>query len=157
MRRKDREITEKAKIDEIIRACQICRVGFNAEGQVYIVPLNFGYREEGDGRIFYFHGAKEGRKHEIMRLNPHVGFELDTNYELKTGPEACNYSAFYQSVIGTGIVTAIETTEAKRDALQVIMEHVTGRNDWTFPDAHLLNTGVFKLTVQELSCKEHSR
>ena len=43
MRRKDREITDEAKIDEIISRCNCCRIGFNDSGEVYIVPLNFGY------------------------------------------------------------------------------------------------------------------
>ena len=43
MRRKDREVTDEARIDEIISRCTCCRIGFNDSGEVYIVPLNFGY------------------------------------------------------------------------------------------------------------------
>lgn len=43
MRRKDREVTDEAKIDEIISRCNCCRIGFNDSGEVYIVPLNFGF------------------------------------------------------------------------------------------------------------------
>ncbi|MCH4266527.1 MAG: hypothetical protein LKF79_07785 [Solobacterium sp.] len=45
MRRKDREIIDAAAIDQIIRACRICRIGLNDHGSVYIVPLSFGYRQ----------------------------------------------------------------------------------------------------------------
>ena len=73
MRRKDREITDKDKIKEIISACDCCRLGFNDNGKVYIVPLNFGFIEKNGEYTFYFHGAKTGRKHDIMKdLNEKV-------------------------------------------------------------------------------------
>ena len=50
MRRKDREITDEAKIDEIILNCNCCRLGFNDGGKVYIVPLSFGYSRDNRGR-----------------------------------------------------------------------------------------------------------
>lgn len=82
MRRKDREITDISKIYNIITKCHCCRVGFNDDGEVYIVPLNFGFVPCDDGDTFYFHGANEGRKINLIEKNPCVGFELDTNYKL---------------------------------------------------------------------------
>ena len=82
MRRKDREITDRVKIKEIISECDCCRLGFNDNGKVYIVPLNFGFVERNEKFIFYFHGAKTGRKHDIMKENNNVGFELDTNHRI---------------------------------------------------------------------------
>ena len=43
MRRKDREIIDPVHIQDIMQRCDVCRIGFNDEGEVYIVPLNFGY------------------------------------------------------------------------------------------------------------------
>ena len=45
MRRKDREVLDETKIDEFIRNCDCCRIGFydKENDEVYIVPLNFGY------------------------------------------------------------------------------------------------------------------
>ena len=57
MRRKDREIGDPEKINEMIRACHCCRLGFQDVEDVYIVPLNFGFEERDGKRIFYFHGA----------------------------------------------------------------------------------------------------
>ena len=59
MRRKDREVTDSQKIREIILSCRCCRLGFYDNGQVYIVPLDFGYYENNGRHVFYFHGAKE--------------------------------------------------------------------------------------------------
>ena len=105
MRRTDREITDAEKITQIIQTCHCCRLGFCDNGAVYIVPLNFGYAEENGKRVFYFHSAKSGRKLDLIAGTPSVGFELDVNYALVEGEEACRHTARFQSVIGTGRVS----------------------------------------------------
>lgn len=122
---------------------------------MYIVPLNFGYEEINERGIFYFHGALEGRKIELIKAENYAGFELDTNYKLEEAAEPCGYSARFQSVIGTGKVSFIEDNMEKFHALQCIMHHNTGRNDWDFPPTMLSKMSVFKLEIEELSCKEH--
>lgn len=157
MRRKEREITDPSKIREIISSCRCCRLGLSDNGHVYIVPLNFGYKEEAGRHTFYFHSAKEGRKIDLMSKNPHVGFEMDTNHELKEGTSACSYSAHFQSIIGEGAITFIEDISEKRAALQAIMQHNTGKTDWNFPDKTVEAVCVFKLDVENISCKENMR
>lgn len=155
MRRKDREVTDCQKIKEIIMSCRCCRLGFYDDGEVYIVPLDFGYREEEGKRIFYFHGAKEGRKIHLIEKSPVVGFELDTNCHLLPGKSACEYTSLYQSVIGTGKVTIVKEEKNKVKALQSILFHSTGRDDWDIPPQALDKLAVFQLEVEKLSCKEN--
>ncbi len=155
MRRKEREVTDVKRIKEIIESCRCCRLGFYDGSEVYIVPLDFGYEEYDGKRVFYFHSAKKGRKIELIAKTPAVGFELDTNHELVEGKSACDYTSRYQSVIGTGKVTFVEGEKNKTEALQSIMFHSTGRNDWDFPLVKLDNVCVFQLEVEKLSCKEH--
>ena len=99
MRRKDREITDKKAIEDFIQEQQILRVAFYDEGDIYIVPVNYGYSYD-ENYTFYFHGAKAGRKYELAKLNPKVGFEIDGKYSLVDGELACDYTAHFQSVIG---------------------------------------------------------
>ena len=155
MRRRDREITDGEKIRDIISRCICCRVGFYDEGQVYIVPLNFG-EEERDGRYtFYFHGASEGRKAGLIRQTPNVGFEMDTYYKLNKGEAACDYSARFQSVIGNGVIAMVEDAEEKKHGLNLIMKHCTGKGEWEYEESMFAEVAVFRLDVTELSCKEH--
>lgn len=93
MRRTDREVTDPEKIQDIVNRCTCCRIGFNDIGEVYIVPLNFGYQKNGDTYVVYFHGAHEGRKIDLIKKNPKVCFEMDTNYKLTEADIACGYSA----------------------------------------------------------------
>ena len=155
MRRKDREITETAKIDEIILSCECCRLGFRDGERVYIVPLNFGYANENGKAIFYFHGAKEGRKIDLIEKNGYAAFELDTNHQVNTDEAACDFSFRFRSVIGEGPISMISDQEEKKKALLCIMDHYSEKKDWEFPEAMLKNTAVFRLEAENLACKEH--
>ena len=158
MRRKDREITDRQAIIKIIESCQCCRIGFQDDGEVYIVPLNFGFEYDEERFVLYFHGAKEGRKIDLIAKNPCVGFEMDTNHEIyaKSNNEtACAYTARFQSVIGTGKISMVCDDDEKKHGLLLIMEHTTQKCAWSF-DGKMLNVvAVFKLEVDKLSCKEH--
>ena len=155
MRRKDREVTDFAKIENIISRCTCCRIGFQDDGEVYIVPLNFGYEAKGDTYIFYFHGAKEGRKINLIKKNPIVGFEMDTDYALNEADLACGYSARFQSIIGSGVVSIVSEIEEKKLGLSLLMEHNTGKKNWNFDEKMVNAVTVFKLEVAKMSCKEH--
>ena len=156
MRRKDREVLDEVKIDKFIRNCDCCRIGFydKENNEVYIVPLNFGYSNVDNKRVFYFHGAKEGRKIELISKTKKVSFEMDSNHELIVGKMACNYSERYQSVMGTGLISFVEDKDQKIAALNEIMFQSTGKKDWDFPEPMLNGVVVFKIEVTSLRAKE---
>ena len=155
MRRHDREITDAAQIDAVIRACDCCRLGFADGGSCYIVPMNFGFVREGGRRIFYFHSAREGRKLELAQRNGTAGFELDTGHGLNTADAPCGYSFRFQSVIGTGRISLVQEPAEKLRAREAVMAQCTGRSGWEFPAGAADSVAILKLTVQEISCKVH--
>ena len=158
MRRKDREVTDPMRIADIISRCTCCRIGFCDDGEVYIVPLNFGYEIKDNDYTFYFHGAKEGRKIDLIHKNPEVGFEMDTDpavYTIGKSETACDYTTRFQSVIGSGIVSIVSEIEEKKLGLSLLMEHNTGKREWAFHEKMVEAVTVFKLKVTKLSCKEH--
>ena len=109
MRRQDRAVTAPEKIRAVINACEVCRLGLQDGRGVYVVPVNFGHTVEGGRHVFYFHGAAEGRKVDLVRRNGWAGFELDTGYRLQRAEAACGYTAAFQSVIGEGPIRVVET------------------------------------------------
>ena len=158
MRRKDREVTDPRRIADIISRCACCRIGFCDEGEVYIVPLNFGYQAKDNTYVFYFHGAKEGRKIDLLLKNPKVGFEMDTDfavYAKEKSDAACNYTARFQSIIGNGIVSMVSELEEKKLGLSLLMEHNAGKQEWNFDERMVNAVAVFKLEITKMSCKEH--
>lgn len=158
MRRADREIKDINEITAVIKSCSCCRLGFNDDGEVYIIPLNFGFERKDSKIIFYFHGAKEGRKIGLIENSPQVGFELDTNhrvYSLDEDGTACSYTAAYKSVIGTGKVSMVLDYEEKMHGLGLLMEQSMGKRDWAFEKNMLDSVSVFKLEADKFRCKEH--
>lgn len=155
MRRKDREITDKEIIENIIEKCDCCRIGLIDGETPYIVPLNFAYVSEGDKQFLYFHGSKVGRKIDLINKNKYAGFEMDTNHMVKTSEEACKYSFSYQSIIGTGIITIVKGLDEKIKALQLIMKHYSGKDNWTFNDKIIEAIAIIKIEVEEMTCKEN--
>lgn len=154
MRRKDREVTDFSKITEIISSCDCCRLGFVDGDEAYIVPMNFGYEIKDEQIYLYFHCAKEGRKIDLLPKQNKVSFEMDTKHRLEGGPLGCDYTCFYQSVMGTGKLEIVEGDE-KTFGLKKIMEHYTGRTEWDFDNKYFNAVYILKLTVKALSCKEH--
>ena len=68
MRRNDREITDNSVIESFIAKEQIIRIAFCDNGDIYIVPVNYGYINDNGKYCFYFHGAKAGRKYELAKI-----------------------------------------------------------------------------------------
>lgn len=157
MRRSDREVTQWESIEQIIKQCQVCRLGLNDNGQVYIVPLNFGYCYEEGRLVLYFHSSKEGRKQGILKANADVGFEMDCGHKLMEGKLACQYSYYYASVIGTGKAEVVTDKAEKRNALGHIMKQMTGKTFDEFETNPKLEemVSIIKVTVDTFSCKAH--
>ena len=155
MRRKDREVTDSVRIREIIASCDCCRLGLCDGDKAYIVPLDFGFVEKDGHYTLYFHGANEGRKLDLIRKTGWAAFEMDTGHEWVVGETAQQNTSRFQCVMGGGPVTLLETEEEKREGLLALLAHVTGRDQWEIGGAALEKTQVFRLDVEELSCKVH--
>ena len=155
MRRKEREITDKAKIKEILEHCQVCRIGMLDGQRPYVVPMSFGFVWE-DELIFYFHGALEGKKTDLLKINSNVCLEFDTNVELVEGKVACGFSTEYQSVIAYGKAEFLNL-EDKKEALDAVMYKYTKRKDFTYPVMMLKKVAVLKVVVTEMTAKGHQR
>ena len=157
MRRKDREVTDQEEIQKIFDDCKVCRIGIVDEDGPYIVPMNYGYVKEEGKVILYFHGAREGKKINLIRKNPNVGIELDYKHELVEGKLACQYSYYYASIIGKGTASIIDNPKEKLKALNVIMRHQTGKNFDEFQKNPKLEKAVaiIRVELNEYSCKRH--
>jgi nitroimidazol reductase NimA-like FMN-containing flavoprotein (pyridoxamine 5'-phosphate oxidase superfamily) len=141
---------------EVIRAILdagfLAHVGFQANGQPFVIPTLYGREDD----KLYLHGSA------ISRL---LG-------ELKTGIAACvtvtlvdglvlarsafNHSMNYRSVVAFGTAREIAEAEQKTRALRIISEHIlAGRwNDVRGPTQKELNaTAVLAFAIEEASAK----
>ncbi|HUV36645.1 MAG TPA: pyridoxamine 5'-phosphate oxidase family protein [Patescibacteria group bacterium] len=148
MRRTDGEIRNRVEIEEIIANATVCRLALSDNGQPYVVPMNFGYR---DGAL-YFHSAPHGRKIDIIGRNTRVCFEIDADIEIVRSDRPCEWSMRYRSVIGFGTASLIESPAEKRSALAVIGKHYT-HLPFEVPDEQARRIAIIKVTIDEMTGK----
>lgn len=153
MRRKDRQVTDRAEIERVLSESSVCRVGFYDGEEVYIVPLSFGFQEQAGRLTLYFHSAGEGRKVDLFCRGGRAGFEMDCEERLVLAETACGCTVLYRSIIGSGRTREVPPEE-KEAAMRAVLAHYT---DAPLPidPAMLARTRLFALEVDELSCKEH--
>ncbi|MCF8144697.1 MAG: pyridoxamine 5'-phosphate oxidase family protein [Deltaproteobacteria bacterium] len=148
MERKEKEIKDSAEIAAVIRKADICRLALSVDNRPYIVPLNFGF----DGDCLYFHTAQAGKKIDMIRQNAAVCFELEAGCGLVRAETPCDWSMTYQSVVGYGTASLLKGAEEKRRALDVIMEHYSGRPG-QYPDRLVDRLAIIRVTIQSMTGK----
>lgn len=153
MRRKDREITDKVKIVNIMKKCDCCNLALNGEEFPYVIPLSFGFCQENDELKLYFHSAKEGTKIDFIKRNEKAAFTMHTTHQLELGEKACDSTMRYESVCGNGTIRFIEGQE-KIKALKCIMNQYEQGKEHVFSEKVLPLTEVMELTVEHISGKE---
>jgi nitroimidazol reductase NimA-like FMN-containing flavoprotein (pyridoxamine 5'-phosphate oxidase superfamily) len=153
MRRSNREIKDLGELLAILDKCDVCRLALCDGDKPYIVPLNFGYTFEDERLTLFFHGAKEGRKLDVIAQNPNACFEMDCSHELLTGEAACDFSMKFESVIGNGRITLCETAEEKTFGLSRVMAKYSPGKTYTFPEPMVRATAVLRLDVTDFTGK----
>ncbi len=149
MRRHDKEITNRQEIDAIIRSALVCRIAFADGNEPYVVPVSFGY----DGEALFIHTAKSGRKVDFIEANSRVCFELEDNVSLRADDhDACKWTFVFESVIGYGTITELETAEERARGLKQIMLHYSGR-EWDIDEAATATTRVWRIDVESVTGK----
>ena len=152
MRRRDREIETIEEMLAVIENCQVVRIGMIDEDSVYVLPMTFGYEYDNGELVFYMHGALEGKKLDLIRNNPKVGFEMDCEHKLVEGKVACQYAFHYASIVGKGIAEVVDDSQEKIKGMSSLMKGMTGK-DFEFNEKLVSIVSVIKITATELSGK----
>lgn len=153
MRRKEREITDIREIESIINKSDVCRIAMSEDNTPYIVTMNFGYSADGRQRL-YFHCAPEGKKVEILKKNNLVCFEMDTDHDIKEGPDACGFGMKYSSVVGWGNISIVSEEEEKREGLNSVMRHYSDRTEFKYDREIFDRTTVLRLEIISMTGKK---
>lgn len=155
MRRKDRQITDRTEIMQIVRKCNVCNLAFANGDTPYVIPMNFGVTEENGSVALWFHCASEGQKLEMLQKNGRVAFAMSTGHTLEW-EESGHCTMRYESVCGVGDMRIV-SDEEKTAGLDAIMDHYRPehavKSRMQYPDAMLKRTTILKLEVAELTGK----
>lgn len=148
MRRSDREISDRAELDAMLRRENVLHLGLCDGAEPYVVPMNYGY----DGTALYLHSALEGRKIEALRANPRVCFTVTAEQQVVPSDVPCGWSVKYRSLIGYGTATLLETAEEKAAGLAALMRQFTDKS-FQFPSEALAKTAVIRIEISEMTGK----
>ncbi len=154
MRRANREIRDPEKLREILDRCDSCRLAMNAGEFPYLVALNYGYEYE-DGRLtLYFHSAKEGRKLDLLRKDPHVAFQMDCDHVFRHLDRGMHCTMDYRSIMGTGIAELVSDRAEMQKAVDLMLRHHQSPPGFEVTDAAAKATAFVKVRVLSMTGKE---
>lgn len=150
MRRRDREVTDRAEIDAIIQAGKVMHLALADNNIPFVVPLFYAY----DGAALFFHSATAGTKIEILQRNPVVCFEITTDHGVIESDTACDFEAKHRTVIGRGHADFVEDTAQKVAILNRIVALFTDK-PLVLPPENVARTAVVRIAIDSVKGKKH--
>ncbi len=143
------EQEQQEKLDAVIQQALYCHIAFSVDDQPYVIPVSYGYQDN----TLYFHSGSKGKKLDMLKENPRVGFSLEHQVELKEAKSACKYSMLYASVIGSGKAHLLESIEEKSRGLDIVVGHYNAE-PIEYSEKSLRSLEVIQVDIDEMTYKE---
>jgi nitroimidazol reductase NimA-like FMN-containing flavoprotein (pyridoxamine 5'-phosphate oxidase superfamily) len=143
---------DPAILREILDAALLAHVGFQVNGQPFVIPTIFGREND----TLYLHGSVASRMLGRLEAGVPACVTVTLLDGLVLARSAFHHSMNYRSVVAFGTARRIADPEEQTRALRIISEHVlAGRwNDVRAPTRKELNaTAVLAFTIEEASAK----
>jgi len=150
MRRKDREITDRAAIDDILTAGRVLYLALSDDNSPFVVPVFYAYDHTG----LFFHCARAGTKVRIMQRNPAASFVVSLDHGVVASDAACDFEARHRTVIGFGRTVFVTDEAAKIAALDRIVARFTPQR-FDYPTTNLAATMVVRIEIDSMKGKTH--
>ena len=150
--RREREVLDFDTIKMILDKSKVVHIGMTDGDEPYVVPMNYGYCFVDDKLILYLHGAKRGKKLDIIRKNPKVFVEMECDIQPFEGDVACRYGISYLSLMGKGMAHIIEDVEEKQKALSILMKTQTEK-DFSFDEKMVSIVSVIRIDISQYTAK----
>lgn len=148
MRRKDRRREEPAFFDYVFNTAETLSLALDGGEFPCCLPMNFVRL----GARIYIHSAKEGRKLNLIRANPHAAFCLACDIRIDREKS----STYYKSICGRGLASIVEDAEEKRAALDALALRYNALCPRPAPDANVRRVAIIRVDILEMSGKECS-
>jgi len=153
-------ITNKEIIQNILDEAEYGTLAICANNRPYSLPINF-VQLSGD---IYFHGAKKGKKMDMIKQNAYASFSVVESYSLLPSyfstddGSACPASQLFKSVIIDGTMQLVEEYDEKAQALEQLMQKLQKEGKY-IPLNHKMYekainaTALFKLSPEQTTGK----
>lgn len=154
------KIENQSIINQLLESVEFGTLALCSNNKPYSLPINFVALDE----CIYFHGAKKGRKIDLIKENMKASFSVVESFSLLPSyfstddGSACPATQLFKSVIIDGNITLVNSFEEKTQALKGLMKKLQSEGKYT-PMHHTMYekainaTEVFKLTPEETSAK----
>ena len=152
MRKTNQEITDKSVIEEILSKSEICRIAMIDNDLPYILPFNYGYKDN----CIYIHSAPEGKKIDLLKKKNTVCFEIEQIAKIIKHNKACKWATTYRSVVGYGDVEIITDYDKKKQGLEIIMTHYGAPDNLEFELKQVESIVILKITISKVTGKQSS-
>ena len=143
MRRSEREMNDPSFMFDVLERTNVLFLSLNTGGAPYLFGVSpFLYQQE-----LYFHCAGEGRKIDLMKRDPRVGFSaaIDIAVEKTT--------MRYRSVCGTGVLEIVEDADLKNKALQALAKKFRAPCKFPVSEAKFAATTIMRIRIESMSGK----
>jgi len=143
---------DSSVIHKILDAGFLAHVGFNVEGQPFVIPTLFGRV----GEKLYMHGSAASRMLGHLETGVPACVNVTVVDGLVLARSAFHHSMNYRSVVAFGTARTIDDPGEKAIALRVISDHlIAGRwDDVRQPnEKELKATSVLEFSIEEASAK----
>jgi len=143
---------DRETVFQILDSAFVCHVGFNVDGQPYVIPTNYGR----SGDTLYLHGSSASRMLKTLGAGVPVCVTVTHIDGLVLARSAFHHSVNYRSVVILGTARLVDDPAEKMEALRVFTEHVLkGRwVDVRHPsEQEMKATSVLALPLEEVSAK----
>ena len=152
MRRKDREITDRAEMESVLVAALVCHVALADGMEPYVVPLCFAY--VAPDNAIYFHSSLVGKKTCNACEEPPLLCGSGPLRRPHSRQKPLHWEFRYRSVICTGTAHMLTDPQEKNRALNCIIRHY-GEKDHHFTEKELDRVCVVKIAIGEMTGKKH--
>lgn len=149
MRKQSREMPAEWALEVLDKAPFITLSMTDSDGSPYAVPLSMARTDE---RTFYFHGAIEGRKMEVLDRNPKVCLSAVTRCRPVVGPKDNSFTLEFKSAIAFGTAEMVTDREEKILGLKAVCRRFLPQHMEAFEAAverSIERTAVVKVTLTE--------
>jgi uncharacterized protein len=152
VREAERAVYDREAVYRILDEGFICHVGFNVDGQPFVIPTSYG--RSGDN--LYIHGSAASRMLRNLEKGIPVCITVTLLDGLVLARSIFNHSMNYRSVVVLGTAIVVEDPAEKIEALRRLSEHILpGR--WVesrYPNERELKaTLVLRVPITEFSAK----
>jgi uncharacterized protein len=145
-----RIIQDQQQIEEILSKAKFLRLALSDADIPHIIPMAFGYKDNN----IYLHSSQKGEKIDIIKKNPMVCFEADTDADIITTDNICTYNVRYRSVVGYGQAKFLEDYNEKVEGLTILSEHYEKKESFEFGEEKVNRLSVIKIEIEGMTGKE---